>query len=68
MSRNKQSIDVSWRPGEKAGHRLAEGLVLEVKDVSPDGHVRARIVNPGKTQLWKDTVLTFRTEYLIPIS
>jgi len=58
---------VHWRPGDLAKHKLAEGLVLEVKEVQGK-LVKARVVDPGKTSLWRNSVTTFRTDYLIPES
>jgi hypothetical protein len=64
-----KEAEARWKPGEVAWHRLAKGLVLEVREVLPDGkHVKAMVLRKGETGLWEGHVLTFRTEHLTPVN
>ena len=66
--RDKENA-VCWKPGDMAGHELAGGLRLKVERVLPDGeHVKALVLRRGETRLREGYVLTFRAEYLAPLS
>jgi len=59
--------EIRWQVGDRAGHRLAPGAVLEITAVVDEERVRAKLVQRGKLKLPKGREYPFLKEYLEPV-